>query len=104
MNKPQYDELQLQLSKKTEKRYNKYGYTKYASAYKEGIMTAKSVLHSFYEHSNKGEWVYDENGVPYCSACGHVDALNRAEYEQEGEIVNNKSKFCPNCGLRMFVK
>lgn len=58
MKQWEYEALQAALTKKYENNsYTLNGNFKRASGYKEGILAAKSVLHSFYERQSqdKGE-------------------------------------------------
>lgn len=54
MTQEEYDLLQKQLSYKLEHDpYSHSGCFKHASAYKEGILAAKSILSTFFETQNK---------------------------------------------------
>lgn len=53
MNKFEYIELQRRLTNKINNKYNKYKSSKYAEAYEEGLLTAKSILADYYKWVNK---------------------------------------------------
>lgn len=44
-----------------------------------------------------GKWIYGEDIDIQCSACG-ADAL------AEGDYIQIKSRYCPNCGTKMDLK
>lgn len=56
MKKWEYEALQDALTKKSENNpYGRTGNFKREDGYKEGILAAKSILHSFYQRQSQGK-------------------------------------------------
>lgn len=49
----------------------------------------------------QGEWIDSDEDTYCCSNCGTEAPLDAWEYKYRDKIRPDRTKFCPNCGVRM---